>query len=768
MLETFRKHHYIMMCIIAAVVVISFTFFFNPNKGGDGGPAGSGAVLRKLFDTNLTQGDVDLIEQQSRVAANIAGREKNSVSNFLETMQTIVDEGRPVNDRMADADYPVNVTVMRLECERLGIAVEKADIEKRIREVEAFQTNGAFDGSKLDAFLNGGVHGDRSATETKLTAVVRDVMLFERLAQLVGGSFAPSAYEVDADFANDNVSVTAATALIQKKDYENQTVTDEEIQKFYDAEKAKFGSTEKGVAADPIILTEEKRTVKYCITEAPKFTETAPVAPPPVPPLPPKPDFSTLPEDQKKAKEEEWKKQEEDHKAKEDAHTKDITEHAGKMTDYNKRKAESDAAKQAWLKKVADFSSATVSDERGGATFEALAKPLEPASAPAAVSAAPVPAFTPTPEPPAPVPAPAPVPTPAPAAPEGSAAPAKETPPPAETPGAVKGAPGPAGAEGTPAPAAADTPAPVVAPAPAAPAPAEAPVPAAVPAPPVVAPPPPVSIPAPGPLPFVRIASFSSTTAPAEISAFAGKEGTATTIIFKVGQGETETFVEGNGADSFLIFQVTGIEKPAVRPLEEVKQKISDKIKAEKVAAALKAAASDARSKILEAVKAGKSFKEAAEASKAVVAELPVISSKTPLPKETANAELITSTVGIASKDGMSAPPVAGVQPGEVSEALDVPEGLLLVHVMKKELQKFPDADEKKKALRAKRTFHDVGASLQQPAWNQQAGIEAYMAATTEYRASMGYFQQHYGGTTNPVLKAWFAARRNEAQKAAP
>ena len=767
MLETFRKHHYIMMCIIAAVVVISFTFFFNPNKGG-GGPAGSGAVLRKLFDTNLTQGDVDLIEQQARVAANIAGQEQSSVRSFMETMSTIVDEGRPVNDRMADADYPINVTIMRLECERLGIAVEKADIEKRIREVEAFQTNGAFDGSKLDRFLSGGAHGDRSATETKLTAVVRDVMLFERMAQLVGGSFAPSACEVDADFAQDNVSVTAATALIQKKDHENQTVTDEEIQKFYDAEKAKFGSTEKGVAADPIILTEEKRAVKYCITEAPKFTEQPPVAPPPVPPLPPKPDFSALPEDQKKAKEEEWKKQEEEHQAKVDAHTKDITEHAGKMTDYQKRQEANTAAKQAWLKQVSDFSSATVSDERNGATFEALAKPLEPAPAPApvVVPAAPAPAFTPVPEPPAPAPAPAP--TPAPAAPEGSAAPVKETPPPAETPGAVKGAPGPAGAEGTPAPAAADTPAPVVAPAPAAPATAEAPAPAAAPAPPVVAPAPPVSIPAPAPLSFVRTASFSTTTAPADINAFAGKEGTATAIIFKVGQGETETFVEGNGADSFLVFQVTGIEKPAVRPLEEVKQKISDKIKAEKVAAALKAAASDARSKILEAVKAGKSFKEAAEANKAVVAELPAISSKTPLPKETPNAELITSTVGIASKDGMSAPPVAGVQPGEVSDALDVPEGLLLVHVMKKELQKFPDADEKKKALRTKRTFHDVGASLQQPAWNQQAGIEAYMAATTEFRSSMGYFHQHYGGTTNPVLKAWFAARRNEAQKAAP
>ena len=139
MLETFRKHHYVLMCLVAVVVIISFTFFFNPNT--QGGRAGSGEVVRKIFDADLTQGEVELIEQQKTVASQIAG-EKDSVMDFLQTMHSIADESKPMDSRMADADYSTNVFLMRQECERLGIAVEKEDITARIRLIANFQKIG--------------------------------------------------------------------------------------------------------------------------------------------------------------------------------------------------------------------------------------------------------------------------------------------------------------------------------------------------------------------------------------------------------------------------------------------------------------------------------------------------------------------------------------------------------------------------------------------------------------------------------------------------
>src|SRR6185436_15396479 len=99
-------------------------------------------------------------------------------------------------------------------------------------------------------------------------------MLFQRLAQLIGGSFAPSKAEIDAEYARIHEQITAAVALIDRKNHENQTVTDEEVQKYYDDEKAKGAAKTDDKAppaqADPILLSKEKRTVKYVLTTRPK------------------------------------------------------------------------------------------------------------------------------------------------------------------------------------------------------------------------------------------------------------------------------------------------------------------------------------------------------------------------------------------------------------------------------------------------------------------------------------------------------------------
>jgi hypothetical protein len=799
MLETFRKHHYVLMCLVAVVVIISFTFFFNPNT--QQGRAGSGEVVRKIFDANLTQGDVDLIEQQKTVISQAGGGD-TSVRNFLVTMHSIADESAPMDSRMADVDYSINVFLMRQECDRLGIAVEKEDVTKRITELEVFRTNGQFDGTRLKQFHTGGQHGDQSATEAKLYGAVRDLLLFERLGELIGGTYAPSEKEIDADFARANESVTVATALLAKKDYENQTISDEEIQKFYDAEKAKQDDEDKTTSPDPVILTDEQRTVKYCITEAPKSTAIAPNPPQPVPALPAKPDFSQLPEDEKKAKEEEWKKQEEEHKIKQEAYTKAQADYTKQMEAYSQKQKENEAEKRAWLQEVSNLSNALVADpaERGGATFEELAKPLEPPPAPAPVPATTVtppvaiPAPAPAPSEEAPPPAPVPVPPSAETPPDASGAtpaPAPDaTPAPAETPAnekpkAVQGAQGPEGAEGQPSNA---TPPPAEAPpAPAEAAPAETPAPAPAETAPPAAPAETAPAPAPVPVPaaptapqsFVRTATFTKAAPPADIMAFTASGGASTVdLIFKAEKGDVESLIESQDKNSYLFFQVTGVVPAGVRPLEEVKTKISEKLKADKIEAALKAAAESARSNILAAMKEGKSFKEAAEANKAVATEYPAISAQSPLPDGTPNAAVIASTAGApAGKDMPAQSNPNATQPGDVSEPVAVPGGLLLVHVVKKELQKLPDAEEQKRAMREKRTIRGVVSSLTRPEYNQQVGFEPYIAAMTEYRSrlpDLNYLQSSFGGSAdpdvviNPVLKAWFAARRGEAQKASP
>ena len=749
MLETFRKHHYVLMCLIAVAVIVSFTFFFNPNSN-HGGQAGSSQRVGTVYGRDFTLGEVEVIAGQQRIAGQLAQMAQDRsgedpVSQFGQVIGDLVNTAE-TDANHVDIDYPTNILVLRQECENVGIEVEREDIEKLIKQLKAFQTGGKFDAKKLESFLTGGTHGDRAATETKLFATLRDVMLFQRLAQTVGGSFAPSPAETDAEYAKANQQTTAATVLIDKKAYETQTVTDEEIQKFYDAQKAKKEAVAKPddktptEPADPLVLSEEQRTVKYVITEAPK-PPVAPTAPSPPPPPLPMEDVTGLPPDQKQAKEDAYKKRQDEYKVQQDAYSKAMVAHGDAMKEHQKKLDENKTAKVEWLKKVGALCDGIVAEDRGGKTFEELAKLL-----PAPVAAAAPAPVVPTPVAPAPAPpAPAPKPEEAPTQPTQETKPADATKPatdPCQSPAEDK----PAAETAAPAPKPAEEPAKPTEAAPPAATPVAPPlVPAApVPAPPVVA----------APEPFgVKTVTFTAAAAPEDLKKVTSRDGDAAKIIFGAKLNDIETWIEGEGQSSYCFFVVTGIQQSALLPLDQVKTKISDKLKADKVSAALRSAADDARSKILGAIKEGKSFKDAATGAMLTATELPVFSKKTPLPQTITNGGLISST--ITGEAGMGGPQQAGLQAGEMSSPLEVSEGLLLVYVEKKELPKHPEMEQQKKALADSHTYHDAAAKM--PDFQGPGGFEGYMSA-------MQYFRGGYGTMTNPLLKAWFAARRADAQ----
>ncbi|HEX2748307.1 MAG TPA: hypothetical protein VHM91_09945 [Verrucomicrobiales bacterium] len=645
MLETFRKHHYILMLLIAIVVVISFTFLSNPtDRSGRGGGGGSQRVFT-LYNSDVTRSEFESIHQEMGVAGQLSamsqGRDDSDpVTQFVQEIGSIVNTANPTDRDTPDIDPPKNILVLRHECEKLGIAVEREDLEKFIKEIGAFKSNGGFDSKKLQEFLTSGRHGDREATEKKLFATLRDVMLFQRVSQLVGGTFAPSKAEVDADYAEKHQRITTATVLIPKKTYENQTVTDEDAQKYYDGEKTKHEAAEKAKAdaeekakrkekaapvpipadADPLVLSDEKRTVKYIVTEAPK----APVAPTPPPPLPPMEDVSKLPEDQKKAKEEEYKKKQEEHTKADAEYQKRITEHAANVTKYEKSKND-------WLKRVGLLSDAIAAEDRGNKTLEDLAK-----------------------------------------ASNDLAKPADDT---VKTPNFE-----------------------------------------------------------------IKTASFTKAAPPEDLKVVKPQRGDTVTAIFQAEKGGGETFVEGGAQESYCIFTVTEVEKSSLLPMDQVKQKILDKLKAEKVAAAMKAAAESARSNVLEAIKGGKSFKDAAAAVMLTAAELPPFSKEKTLPPATPNSAIVTQ-----QGEKLNA--------GEISSPQDVPDGLLLVYVEKKELPRHPDMEQQKKDLAKMHTYTNAAVSM--------GGFD--QSRMKEIMEKYTYFGKR-GGMSNPVLKAWFAESRRAAE----
>ena len=365
MLETIRKHHYILMLFVAIVVCVAFVFF------GDSSMQPGGSTDSKPFATldgvDYYRKELVQIDNQRGIVGRLLdptnqfAQYSDPLAFYANSMSRVVRRYGNTGRDDIDFDFCMNVVTLRAEAKKLGVEVEREDLEKFVQTVGGFQTNGQFDPAKYDAFLSSGAFGDKANTERRLYTTLRDVMIFQRVSKLVGGTLAPSPAEINARYASTKQQTTVAYALVEKAKQTPTPPTDEAAQKFYDDAKAKF----EAHAADPAkptasaaILTDEKRTVRYILINLPQ--------PPPAVPSPQPEDTSALPEDQKKAKAEEFKK-------KQDDHTAAMTTRAEAMKTF-------ETERKTLLEKAANLSSDLTSEDRAGKSFEDLAKSyaLEP------------------------------------------------------------------------------------------------------------------------------------------------------------------------------------------------------------------------------------------------------------------------------------------------------------------------------------------------------------------------------------------------------
>ena len=579
MLETLRKHHYILMLFTAILVCVAFIFFGDSSMSPGGSP--DSKPIATLDGQDYYRNDLVQIDSQRGIVGRLLdptnqfAQYTDPLAFYANSMSRIVRRYGADSRQDIDIDFCMNVATLRAEAKKLGVEVDRADLEKFVQTVSGFQTGGQFDPAKYEAFLSSGTFGDKTNTERRLYTTLRDAMLFQRISKLVGGTFAPSAAEISARYASTRQQTTAAYAVVEKSKQSPAPPNDEAIQKFYGEAKAKFeahATDPTKPAADPVILSEEKRAVRYLLMNLPK--------PPAVIPSPQPEDTSVLPEEEKKAKAEAFKK-------KQDEHTAAMTDRAEAMKTY-------EADRKSLLEKAANLSSGLTADDRSGKTFEELAKPygLEP----------------------------------------------KLTEP------------------------------------------------------------------------------FTLTAAPEELKA----ESKLVAEIFQSAKDPAvaHTLQTTNG---YAIFEIARVEAPAVLPLDEVKAKITEKLSAEALTTAVKAASETARTAILESIKAGKTFSEAASAAGLTATEIPAYTQAKP-PTTVPNQTVITA----AAND---------LNPGEVSAPLEVPEGLILVSTIKRELPKDPKMDEDKKSMTKEQTEGAEGGFIP---------------------------------TYSPLFEAWFNARRTESSIVKP
>jgi hypothetical protein len=273
MLSFLRRNQYGIMLLVAIFVVIAFVFW-DPSyqAAARSGEFGKGKKI-KVGERVFRPDEIDNIKKSFQALYGLGDNSVYTHAMAISSMsQKVVQQD--AKDDGTPPDAIINTAIVREESRRLGIDVDDKEVEAKIRTFSRFQTpEGQFDGEEWKKFLDaqGGSGGQRRQL---MFDGIKDMIRLEKLSALVGIEFPMSNAEVDWTYNQRYQKTTVALVEVPKAKFAEQTVSDDDIKKYYDENKDK-----------PELQSAEQRAVQVVLIANPKEDE-----------------IKDLPEDQKEAK----------------------------------------------------------------------------------------------------------------------------------------------------------------------------------------------------------------------------------------------------------------------------------------------------------------------------------------------------------------------------------------------------------------------------------------------------------------------------------
>lgn len=240
-MKLLRRHKDWLMIVIA-ILAIPFVFYFvqRPDYG-----AMRSDRFARIYDRNVSRLEA---EQLSRLLnlAQILG-----MSDFLQTL---------ISGARTRDDVVVKLLVLRHEADRLGLRPSGAEIADVVRKLPAFQGESGFDMNKFTDFVRNGLP-PMGLAEEHIEQVVRDEICLNEIKKLLAAGITISKGELDENFRRGYDNFHVSVIRFRSADFEKEsTVSDADVQKYYDAHKAELKSDEKRkVQFVQLGLTEEQK-----------------------------------------------------------------------------------------------------------------------------------------------------------------------------------------------------------------------------------------------------------------------------------------------------------------------------------------------------------------------------------------------------------------------------------------------------------------------------------------------------------------------------
>ncbi len=237
-MKLLRRHKDWLMIVIA-ILAIPFVFYFVQRP--DYGAMGRGDV-GQIYGRKLTQLEIDGNARLGGLAQALG------MSDFWETLSL----RQPGN--AGYGTFAINLIVLRHEAQRLGLRPSPSELADVVRSETGFDMN------KFSDFVRLAL-GPMGFGEEHIEQLVRDELSLNEIKRLLAAGITVSKGELDENFQRGYDKFYVTVIRFQSADFNNGiTVSDEDVQKYYDAHKAELKTDEKRkVQFVQLGLTEEQK-----------------------------------------------------------------------------------------------------------------------------------------------------------------------------------------------------------------------------------------------------------------------------------------------------------------------------------------------------------------------------------------------------------------------------------------------------------------------------------------------------------------------------
>ena len=230
MMKLLRKHRHWLMVVIA-ILAIPFIFYFVQRP--DYGAMRSDQFVR-IYDRNVST----LEAQQMARLFNLA--QALGMSDFVQNLAPGVQDPNQVY-----VQFILNLLVLRHEAARLGIRPGSSEVADVVRALPVFQGESGFDLHKFSDFVQNAL-APNGLAEEHIEQLVRDELCLNQIKELLGTGVSIPEAEINADYQRAYDKLYVSLIRLRPDDFAREiTISDEDVQKYFETHKAELKSEEK-------------------------------------------------------------------------------------------------------------------------------------------------------------------------------------------------------------------------------------------------------------------------------------------------------------------------------------------------------------------------------------------------------------------------------------------------------------------------------------------------------------------------------------------